>query len=114
LAGALLACVALIFAPPGEASFWPPCPIHQTFGIQCPGCGATRALAALMHGHLLQAMRLNALFVILLPFGLVGAVQTYRRAIGPSSFRWPHVSNAALCGAVIVSAVFTIARNVPR
>jgi hypothetical protein len=112
LACALLACAALFLDPPGLASFWPACPIHQLLGIECPGCGTTRALAALLHGHLHQAMQLNALFTLLLPMGVAGAFQTYRRASQPGDFRWPQPPNAAIYSAVIASVVFTVARNV--
>jgi hypothetical protein len=112
--GILLICAALLLDPPGLASFWPACPIHQFLGIECPGCGATRALAALLHGHLREALRLNALFTLLLPIAIAGAVQSYRRAIRPGSFRWPQPSDAAIYSAVAVSLVFTIARNVIR
>lgn len=29
----------------------PPCAIHQFTGYYCPGCGATRSMLALLHGH---------------------------------------------------------------
>lgn len=33
-----------------------PCPFDYLLGIYCPGCGGTRAVTALAHGHLLQAV----------------------------------------------------------
>ena len=35
--------------------FWPPCLFHLFTGYYCPGCGGTRAAAALVHGRLLQS-----------------------------------------------------------
>ena len=93
-------------------SFYPICPIHQLFGIECPGCGATRALAALLHGHLLEALRLNALFVLLLPAVLAGVAESYRRALRPGAFRWPQPPAPALYATLGAAVVFTIARNV--
>lgn len=29
----------------------PPCTLHSLTGLYCPGCGGTRALAALLRGH---------------------------------------------------------------
>lgn len=29
-----------------------PCILHMLFGIYCPGCGGTRSISALLHGHL--------------------------------------------------------------
>jgi hypothetical protein len=114
LAGAILVCTALFIDPPGYANFWPACPIHQLLGFECPGCGSTRALAALLHGHLRDAMRLNALFTLLLPLGIVAAIRTYRRAIRPGAFHWPQPSRAAIYSAVAASFIFTIARNIVR
>lgn len=33
-----------------------PCFFDTVFGIYCPGCGGTRALTALLHGRLLEAV----------------------------------------------------------
>jgi len=90
LAAAMLFIATLIAFPPERFSFYPACPIHQYLHIDCPGCGATRALAALLHGRLGDALRLNTLFVLLLPFGLGGAVECYRRAMRAGEFRLQH------------------------
>jgi hypothetical protein len=114
VACALLFCSALFLDPPGAAGFWPACPIHQLFGIDCPGCGATRALGSLMHGHLREALRFNALFVLLLPFASTGAALCYRRALEPGSFRWPNPPRFATYAACAIALVFTVARNLPH
>ena len=111
LAGALLLCAALLLYPPEQASFYPTCPIHQYLHIDCPGCGATRALAALLRGRLMDAARLNALFVLLLPVALAGAIESYRRALRPGSFRWPQPPAPAIHATLAAAAIFTIARN---
>ena len=114
LAAAFLACAALLIYPPTQTSFYPACPIHQYLGIDCPGCGATRALAALLHGHLREALRLNALFVLLLPSALAGAAESLRRALRPGRFRWPQPPAPAIYATVVAAVIFTIARNLPR
>jgi len=111
LAAVALVCAGLFVWPPARMSFYPACPIHQLFGIDCPGCGATRALAALLHGQLTQALRLNALFVLLLPFALAGAGESYRRALRPGEFHWPQPPAPALYSTVAAAAIFTVARN---
>lgn len=62
------AAVVLFFFNPGEYGFYPFCVFHRTTGLLCPGCGSLRALHQLLHGHILEAFRLNALFVSSLPF----------------------------------------------
>ncbi|MGA1983633.1 MAG: DUF2752 domain-containing protein [Acidobacteriaceae bacterium] len=114
LGSALLLCAALLLYPPARFSFYPTCPIHQLLGIDCPGCGATRALAALLRGHLIEALRLNALFVLLLPAALAIAVESYRRAIRPGAFRWPQPPAPALYATLGAAVIFTVARNLIR
>jgi hypothetical protein len=112
LAGAILLLAVLTVYPPGRGAFYPACPIHRYLGIECPGCGATRALAALLHGRAGEALRLNALFVGLLPLALAGAVECYRRAVRVGEFRWPKVPDTAVYATLAVAVVFTLIRNV--
>jgi hypothetical protein len=114
LAAATLLLAMLRVAPPGRFSLYPACPIHRLFGVDCPGCGATRALAALLHGQLREALHFNALFVLLLPIALAGAISSYRRAIRTGEFRFPHPPTAAIYATLAAAAVFTIERNVIR
>ena len=37
------------------------CPSYSMFGLQCPGCGLSRAGSALAHGRLYHALTLNPL-----------------------------------------------------
>ena len=63
----LIAALAAAYAmEPGNTvqRFMPKCPFHQLTGMHCPGCGGTRAVHTLLHGHPLKSMRYNA---ILLP-----------------------------------------------
>lgn len=51
-------------------SFLPPCLLYSTTGLYCTGCGVTRSLWHLVHGHVYAALRMNALFILGLPFAL--------------------------------------------
>ena len=57
LVAAVLFCTALFAWSPANASFYPLCPIHEYLGILCPGCGATHALAVLLHGQVLKGLK---------------------------------------------------------
>jgi Protein of unknown function (DUF2752) len=114
LAAGLLLCVILYVWPPAQSSWYPPCPIHKFLHIDCPGCGATRALAALLHGRLHEALRLNSLFVVLLPFGVAGAMECYRRAVRAGEFRWPAIPAPTLYATLAAAAIFTVVRNLSR
>jgi len=112
LAAAALGAAILFRFPPAQYGFYPQCPIHALLGIDCPGCGATRALAALLHGHLAEAFHFNALFVLMLPFALVFAAESLRRAFTQSEFRWPQPSPRTMYALCALAAIFTVARNV--
>ena len=51
-----------------KTGFGIPCPIHELTGFYCPGCGITRLLFALIHGHIKEAFMYNQLVFIMLPF----------------------------------------------
>jgi hypothetical protein len=55
------------------------CSWKETFGIDCPSCGAQRSFLELMHGHLLESLQL---FPALLPLMAV-AVLTIIQLIRP-------------------------------
>lgn len=117
LAGAVALGAVLFVYPPGDSSLYPQCPVHRYLHLLCPGCGATRALAALLHGHLREALRFNALFVLLLPFALAFAVECYRRALrtpATQPFDWPQLPSSALYTTLAVAATFTMMRNLPQ
>jgi hypothetical protein len=66
-AGITLFALALAVFSASRVSEWPvkppPCMLRTTTGIPCPGCGATRAFAALAHGDAVSAFTLNPLAV---------------------------------------------------
>lgn len=72
----------LHFFPPGQVGFYPPCLFHRATGLDCPGCGATRAVYSLLHGNIGSAWHQNALLVMLAPAGLIGG--------GVAAWRWIH------------------------
>ena len=70
-------------------------------------------MAALLHGHLQEAMQWNAMLVVLLPFACFLFVMTYWRAIHADEFDWPRISDRWLTAALLVTAAFTVMRNLP-
>jgi hypothetical protein len=108
-----LAAMLLLRFPPEQYSFYPGCPIHELLHLQCPGCGATRALAAMLHGHLAEAMNLNALVTLLLPFVAAYGILGYRRLLQGKAVRWPQPPTAITYAGFTLAAVFTLIRNLP-
>jgi Protein of unknown function (DUF2752) len=109
---ALVAVILLRF-PPAQSRFYPQCPIYAALHLQCPGCGATRALAALLHGHVREAFYLNALVILILPFATIYAIAWYRRFVRREALRLPHAPPAAIYASVAIATIFGILRNLP-
>ena len=101
----------LLILPPTQYSFYPQCPIYSSFHLLCPGCGTTRAIAALLRGHLREAFHLNALTTTMLPIATAYAIQSYRNHLNCKPIRWPQPSHAAIYTIFFITLIFTIARN---
>lgn len=112
LSFAVVASAVLYRFPPEAYSFYPLCPIREYLHLQCPGCGATRALAALAHGHFVEAIHWNALIIgLVLPVAAGYGLLSYARAVGGNSFRWPHLPKPAVYAGFGVMMAFTVMRN---
>jgi len=117
-AGIVLAATAVgvgamvFFFNPSTHGFYPVCLFHSLTGLNCPGCGMTRALYALLHGNLRLALKDNALFVltcaalILAGVRLLGLKVNNRSAtfIVPAKVLWLFLAT---------TFVFAVIRNLP-
>ena len=113
LAAAALGVAAMIFFfNPAANGFYPVCQFHRLTGLNCPGCGMTRAVYALLHGEFRTALRDNALLIGGIIFtalrgGWLGLKKIRGQARGdffPAKFLWP---------LLVVALVFTVLRNLP-
>lgn len=55
---------------PTQVPIFPQCTFHRITGLDCPGCGAQRALHHLLHGEVIAALQFNAMFVLSLPLAM--------------------------------------------
>jgi hypothetical protein len=87
----------LFFFEPGRTGFFPLCPFRALTGLTCPGCGTTRALHQLLHGHVVAAFELNPLLLLALPVvGFLLILYTMRAVEGrpmpqvvlPGKYAW--------------------------
>jgi hypothetical protein len=111
LSAGLVGSIVLRIAPPTEGAWYPECPIYRYLHVLCPGCGATRALAALLRGDLGGALGWNMLFVAMLPLLLLYGAASYRRAMAAGEFRWPQAPGCAVCAALGCAVLSTLVRN---
>jgi len=102
----------LFFFNPGTHGFYPVCLFHELTGLNCPGCGGTRAAYQLLHGHLLLALRDNALFMLTLVALVLRGMWFAARKIRhqPATLAVPP---KALWAFLAVAVVFTVLRNLP-
>ena len=110
----LLAAGVLLRFPPAQYSFYPVCPVHEFLHLQCPGCGATRAVAALLRGDIAEAMHFNALVTLMLPFAAVYGVFCYWRFVQRETIHWTQPPRAVVYAAFCVAVIFTAIRNLPH
>lgn len=70
---AVLLIVLLYFFVDARTHAFPKCPFYSVFHLYCPGCGSQRALSALLHGNITDALHDNVLMVVFLPLLLYSA-----------------------------------------
>jgi len=91
-----------------------PCPVFTLTGILCPGCGMFRATDALLTLHIWQAVRYNALAVILLPALLILIIHNTIKYVQMSPQKPTGRLELALCISIaVLCIIYAIARNLP-
>ena len=97
---------------PSVHHFYPVCVFHQLTGLNCPGCGGTRALYALLHGDIITALHDNALLV-------TGLALTVARGAWFALNRWRGRPNGRffpprlLLPLLVLLGLFGVLRNLP-
>jgi hypothetical protein len=97
---------------PGRTGFFPVCLFRLLTGLTCPGCGTTRALHAILHGHFETAFMLNPLLLIASPL-LVWAFLRYSVTVMRGGVLRKNVVPAPYLYAFFVLMGFWIFRNTP-
>jgi hypothetical protein len=109
-----LAAVGLfLFAfNPSNFAFFPKCPFRTFTGLQCPGCGSTRAFYQLLHLHPVAAFKLNPLLILTLPFIVYGFLGFTRSALTGRQ-RHLFIPPVYLWAWLVLLIFFWIFRNTP-
>lgn len=112
--------------PTTGGAVFPACPLKELTGLDCPGCGGTRAVHALTHGDIETAFDHNAILTIVLPLlalawgvWMIHAIRVTlarRRATGgptwPAVLHAPRFSQRGWLGVIAVIVAFAVVRNV--
>lgn len=110
LAGSI-GLVALAPAALAAHTFGYVCPVKALTGLDCPGCGITRACASLAHGDLYHAADHNLLFVAGLPFLMYAWLVWFNASVRGKPTPMPKMRTVYII--LAITAVFTIVRNIP-
>lgn len=104
-------CVALGLLNPSEAG---PllCPFRAMTGLDCPGCGMTRALSRLTQGRIGTALDYNIVLVIAVPALCYLYLRWLASAFG---LNWPPLRLGRTANAVVLLTLmaFSVLRNLP-
>jgi len=113
--------------PTTGGGLFPACPLRELTGLDCPGCGGTRALHALTHGDIGTALDHNVLLTVLMPLALVAwglwlahslrLTLARRRApadpsAGPTALRFPRLSHRTWMVVIAGLIAFGVVRNI--
>lgn len=87
------------------------CVFHALTGLDCPGCGMTRAAWLLMHGHPIQSLKQNPfLFVVIVAaYMLLAEMSPYMLGRQLPQLEIP---NWVLITLITLVMIFTVVRNV--
>ncbi|HKR12546.1 MAG TPA: DUF2752 domain-containing protein [Pyrinomonadaceae bacterium] len=110
----IIAGAAYLFIfEPGKTGFFPGCPFRFITGFLCPGCGVTRALHHILHGHFETAFMLNPLLLLALPF-ILFALLRYSVIVMRGGVPRPNALPAPYIYAIFfIILSFWIFRNTP-
>ncbi len=115
ITGAIFAAAVFLYRfPPEIYNFYPRCPVFRYFHVECPGCGATRAISALLHGRLTEAVHFNALAVFLVPLLLFFFANSYISILRGKPFVWPQLPQPVIHTLLLAAFLFSIFRNAAR
>ena len=113
MAAGLGACAYIAMVDPNHSSAYPQCPTKLLTGIDCPMCGATRAVHSLLKGDVVGAVDHNLLFVLLLPALVYAFVAWTSTRLGRPMKPIPMASPWVSVPLAVVMLAFAVVRNLP-
>ncbi len=113
LVAGLGACAYIKLVDPNHSAAYPQCPTKMLTGLDCPLCGATRAVHSLIDGNLVGAMGHNLLFVLSLPLLVYAFVAWTSTRMGRPMKPLPVNNPRVIISVGVVLVVFAVVRNLP-
>lgn len=114
LLGAIIfSAIILYHFNPASSGVYPPSPFRVLTGLFCPGCGSLRALHHLLHGRFLQALDLNPLLIVVMPYLIYSLVSYVSPVLFHRKVTQPFVSPKWIWSFLSVVLVYWVLRNLP-
>lgn len=66
--------ITLWYFDPSDSGWMPKCVFKLATGLECPSCGATRAVHSLLHGHFSEALRFNYFLIVSLGYAFLAGI----------------------------------------
>ena len=107
----ILSAVILFLFNPQVSAFYPTCPLNEYTGLYCPGCGTQRAAHEILHGNIIQAFGLNALFTLSVPFAIYYTFVEFFNRLAKTDLKNIELSNRSISILLIIAGLFMILRN---
>jgi hypothetical protein len=114
--GALVAAATFVAThnPASSTSPFPTCAFHQATGLWCPGCGLTRGVYQLLHGHLGSALSYNLFTPLAVTAIVFGWLCWVRASWGAPTIRVPQRVQRRLAFTVpALLLTYGVLRNLP-
>lgn len=84
------------------------CQFRNVTGLDCPGCGLTRAFVSIAHGRITEAIGYNGASLLVFAFVMLQIpyriTQIWRIRTGREELHWPRTTNVVLI--VVAAAMF--------
>ena len=113
LAAVCCVLLGLYFLNLSDYIWIPKCPIKILLGIDCPGCGFQRAMHALLHGHIKEAVSYNLFFVVAFPYLIIILLSDFMRKGKQQQKLRSFVESKWLTNGYIVSfVIWFVIRNI--
>lgn len=112
IAAVMLGVMALFYLlDPEQSQLMPKCAFKLLTGLDCPSCGSQRALHALLHGRVADALSFNPFLVLSIPY-LIAVMWGYAKTIpGSDVVRRIAHHPIAMLTYVALFCIWWIARN---
>ena len=109
----LLALSLYFFIDPSTTSFFPKCPFESTTGLYCPGCGSQRAIHNIVRGNILEGIRHNFLFLLLISVLAYQGILFLLNKFGSKTYQ-NLLHKSKITKAILALVIlFWILRNIP-